>query len=329
MEASAKRKWLAFSLMAVVLPMGLLVAFKLTGIIPDPPTPEIIICKPVSFEMERPTNSLEFDGRTENTYADGEATARMGVYVSSYRENCLTMPYADREGLSFTVHTNFSALRGSGVSLAITYLPTEENAAVYVGSSFMVQRNVSVTELKWFGVNVSEAYTKAEILNSPCYLRAQAHWVFNDENTAEHQLNVTVEITHFNGTAYRKIVLPARLYLWTDAGDSFEEAKHIDVGNYTGFLGRSMPPPGHNDLEDYYKLRIEEDQTISVRMQHKTSTNFDLHLYNFNTDLLASSCSEEPEVAESVIFKAEASGWYYIEVSVVSGFGLYILEVVS
>jgi hypothetical protein len=217
---------MAITLAAVILPLSILTTFKLTGIIPEPVAPEVTVVDTVNWNMTRPLNPdggvYNIGEMVENTYADNEATIRVRVNIAEYENDPYpTMgPYFGRDGVVFTVFANFSISKGFGVSLVIKYLTMDDNATIYVQTSSyaVIQENASITDIKWFGTNKNEAYAKTEILNSPCYLGIQAYWVFDDQSTINHALNVTLEATYFNEAAYKKVVLPVTLEMLIPSG---------------------------------------------------------------------------------------------------------------
>jgi len=207
----------------------------------------------------------------------------------------------------------------------------DTNSTLYFNKNSwaLIQQNITVTRIENPRTYGKEGNITVKTSGSSCYLEVWSDWVFGDPNNENHQLNVALEATYYNGAAYRKIILPIQFHIWVDAGNNFESAKQIDVGNYTAFLGIGTPFPGCDDLEDYYRLRVEEDKNIHVQITHQTNIDFNLYLYDPNENLLASSCSRPPEVMESIFLTAEASGWYYIRVTVVLGSGMYTLKVIS
>ena len=169
--------------------------------------------------MERPsTSNFNLGEWVENAYIDNEVVVEMGVNVAWYVEDPspLAGPWFGRDGVGFRVNVNLSLLEGFGVSLTVKYLPTDENASVYVHSDYLMQRNVSIIDLKGFGDSKNEAYCQAVILQTPSYLSIQAHWVFDEQESGNHQLDVKLEVTFYNGTKYLKAVIPITLELLTD-----------------------------------------------------------------------------------------------------------------
>jgi hypothetical protein len=98
-----------------------------------------------------------------------------------------------------------------------------------------------------------------------------------------------LDFIYNNGTAFRKVVLPLKLRLASDAGDSFETAKEIGFGNYTGWASWLM-----HDTEDFYKIFLEEGENVRIQLSPKVleMTIYDLRLFNASGSLVESSCSK-------------------------------------
>lgn len=323
----SKGKLVSLTLVAIILPISLLATFKLTGILQEPQEPETITQNTVYWSMEKPSALVTVGQEFKNEYSTDEISTEIGVHVQEYWENGSTLPFGGRDGVSFETSANISVHKGFGASLTIEFDVAEGNSDIYVGKHLFLQPyNVSIDRI---GSNYDEAYLEARIFGSPSSIQVQSHWAFNNDAPEDQTLNATLEVLYFNGISYRKVILPMQLHMWADAGDNFESAKQISLGNYTGFVGTGLGPPWSDDLEDYYKLWVEQGTTIRVQMTHQTNINFDLYLYGPDEGLLASSSLPKPNTTEVVTQMIEVSGWYYVRVKAVLGFGIYTLEITS
>ncbi|MDI6642475.1 MAG: hypothetical protein QMD95_00225 [Candidatus Hodarchaeaceae archaeon] len=102
-----------------------------------------------------------------------------------------------------------------------------------------------------------------------------------------------------------------------DAGDNLDCPRRILSGRYTGSL-RGV------DIKDFYQIGAEKGKTIGIKENHEC--DFDLHLYDPEQNLIASS-THLGHMSEEIIYTAEMSGYYYIEVRKISGDGTYTLVV--
>lgn len=225
MGVPTNEKWIALSLVAVVLPISLLVTLRLTGILPEPcmhAPLETITVEPASWQMDRPSGHVYVNERIENNYTSHEVSARIGAYVTSYQENSRSIPFAyghtGRDGVIFTPYVNLTFTHVLVESILIKFRLLEANASIFILSSHeesiyvfnppLKEYNTSVTDIKWYAENLDTAFIKAQALRSPCGLQTQVYWIFHDENDQGHQLEVTLEIMYLDRTTHQKITVP-------------------------------------------------------------------------------------------------------------------------
>ncbi len=201
------RKWIAFSLLAVVLPVSLMVTLRLTGILPEPQTPETITIDEVEWEMERASEYVRIEETVENTYTNSAIRVNTSVSIHSYFENGLADPYWNRDGIAFRVNINATTLEGSITSIVVRFFPSDVNATIYTGA-FLRSYNNTITYIKHIGTNTDIASVEARVSRTPCFLAVPAHWVFTDQNLENHQLKVNIKITYSNEETYQTIVIP-------------------------------------------------------------------------------------------------------------------------
>lgn len=214
LERLGKRKWIAFTLIAVILPISLLTTLKLTGVIPESQTPETITMETINWEMERLTYTVEIGEKIKNNYTADKTAIEMGVQIHAYREEASSSPFFGNDGISFSVFVNIT--QGHILSSMIKYYPLDLNTTVLIDISdwALVLCNATVTEMNIVGTNSSEAYVAIKVPNSPCRIESLAHWIFSDKKVETHQLHIEVEVTYFNGSIYKKIVTPIHLKVW-------------------------------------------------------------------------------------------------------------------
>ena len=108
-----------------------------------------------------------------------------------------------------------------------------------------------------------------------------------------------------------------------DAGNSFEDATSITVpkgiGEWHGYLGSF-------DTEDYYKFSVSSGSTIKSTLEPPAGADFDLYLYGPDWDEIGRS-TQKGSVIESIKSTAATSGYYYVRVSMYSGYGSYSLSI--
>lgn len=331
MELSIKQKWFGIALLAVAVPMGLLATFRLTGIIPEPPTiTETVTAETITWKMERPSTLISFaEIKVRNCYSDELASVDLEVSMANYREN--SAQFGDC--LCFSVSATATVQQGFVYSVHIIFSRTDENAFLLVSEQmeWMTLENLKIASLSTEATYSREAHLYATGVNNPktCTLENPVFWYFLDvnENNLDHWTNVTLETTYFNGTAYRKVVTPTQIGIMRDAGNSIGDpnVREIEQGTYKAFVGQGIPH-GSDDLDDYYEIFIEKECVLNVTMKPANNSDFNLYLYDPIKEMVA--CSEnESDDLESIQHTTNSAGYWYIQVKTVDGYGIYTLEI--
>lgn len=226
MKLPTNRKWIALSLIGVVLTISLLVTLKLTKILPEPL--ETITVEPVSWQMDRPildpSRSLAIDETIRNGYSNNDTTMDIDVRLYHYLEDWGEIPFGKHEdGIAFKVDVATAVVKDFNSYFVVRFHTVDAYSTIYiqrqfgnVNEQYLATYNATIIELRvvseeWVGghwYNVGEAYVKAESTSSSCGLRGQIYWVFNDQNVEDHQLEASLEFTYFNQATSQKIVVP-------------------------------------------------------------------------------------------------------------------------
>ncbi|MEM2118672.1 MAG: hypothetical protein QW840_00925, partial [Candidatus Bathyarchaeia archaeon] len=126
-------------------------------------------------------------------------------------------------------------------------------------------------------------------------------WIFLDD-TIDDNLTMTASVTFYNGTAYRRIVLPITIFVRTEAGNSFETARPIGTGQYIGYIA------SYYDEEDFYSVFFEANQTVNVKVADLPYLQ--VSIYDPDRNLIANS--NLADIESELTFKTEASGQFFI-----------------
>lgn len=312
MELSIKQKWLSVAVVAVILPISLLAAFRLTGILPEPQTPETITVEPVNWSMDRPSDYIVFGVSTgwgnmvETNYADETVLVDICVYHSIFLVEYASSPFFGRDGFVFRAWVNTTALTGFVSSITVRF-QTDNQSDKEISEQFLEIYNATVTGAKYWTTNSSKpVFVETEVSDSSASLKLMLEWVLSDDFERAHQALATAEILHFNGTSYRKIILPLQFDVIPDVGNSFETAQPLVAGEYLGCLDEQ-------DFVDIYAVNLHKGQTVNVTMIPPQDANFDLHLYNVEGLQVADS-TKSGNSTESTAFTANSTGDWYIKV---------------
>ena len=319
------RRWMSLAILGILVPVGLLVTFRITGILQEPiAAPENITVEAVSWQMDRPSKTLEFSSqRVENSYINNDVSVGIGVQIHAYRDDSLSLPFDGRDGVEFGVYVNATFEPGLAASFAVRFCPIDYNAVVFVSQQALVTDNITVTRMKQISTD-AEAYILAKATSSSCYLSTQVYWVFKAQNIEDHQLKVVLEFTYRNISFYKKVVLPIVLEMVKDIGDTFDTAKRVATGEYRGCIDNV-------DYIDMYAIEVQEGQTLKITMNSPEDANYDLYLYDPGKTQIANSTltSNKPELITHI---ADSTGTWYVKVKLTywedhKNIGIYTLKV--
>ncbi len=214
---SSRRRWVSITLLSIVIPVGLLVGFRLTGILQEPLKPEIVKAEAVKWSMMRPAEKgimeeLYMSKNLTNVYSADAAFFEVNAVIYWYHENDPAWPFYKNDGL--TVHLTASTSIRSGFvhSLVVRFSDNDGSTSVDIFEDPNAIRlyNIEVQKIV-DGQPISYIETLAVNQSDYCMLETSMYWVFFDENSVDHEMTVALEVTYFNGTAYHKAVLPIQL----------------------------------------------------------------------------------------------------------------------
>lgn len=205
------RKWKLLMLMSIVVPMSLLVSLRLTGVLKETTIEvEEITLEPVTLNFSRLSETLERLNKSAQSKWTKEGTSvTMGIHICSYLEGALA-PFYGHDGLTFKAFANATSRQGYFTSMSIGFHLLDNNSMVLLDTNpwSLEVLKVSIARLMYFGTNETDAYIEADVLNASCSIRDQIFWVLLDEHNQSHELQITMELMHVNGTAAKIITVP-------------------------------------------------------------------------------------------------------------------------
>ena len=334
-EVIRKRKIIVLLSIIIIVPVFLLAAFTLMH---ETQTPETVMGEAVTWEIERPDMGLDIWETVENSYMDEGCSILFDILISHYDPDA--MEYKNYDYVSLVAEAEANASNGFVKGLRISFsenynwsqvnILEEPDYKYSIKSENLRTRNVVDYADEPGGTGglgeTSKGYVEAAGVNKPnhVYYRICVHWILRSPQNQSHQMQVTLQLTYNNGTALKEAVLPVVLKLALDAGDTFETAKEIGFGNYTGWTHITTDP------EDFYKVWMDEGKTVRIQLSPKIRSGyiFDLHLYNPSGEIVASSCSKIQDNTEEITYAINQSGWWYIRVvNAYAAYGLYTLSI--
>ena len=212
MEGLRKRKWVSLTLLSIVVPMSLLATFRLTGILQGPITiSETITLEAVKWDFQRPSQTVTLDDELESSYISDEISAIMRVLMGKYSDDD---PAFASDFVTIGVTTNLTVTNlNSFVESVYVVIRKDRQSTVDWTETELYFENLSLVErvegYRW----ITQTYIRFSDLNhsNSVYLSAAFFWSLLTPNDQTHELEVSYELTYYNGTAYKKIVQPFQL----------------------------------------------------------------------------------------------------------------------
>lgn len=340
MKSAIERKWMGFALLSVVVPVGMLMAFKFSDMFRGPNELSTIEYPLLNLGFERPCGMIDLNKSLNRTSLIGdEASVTSNFIIDDYDDTafgsaitselciCIDVSASVSNGFVENLHMIFEEdCNSSVISWAdLNSLYNKPPYTSYVIENLRYENHVHLT---WAaGV---KARLELSAVNQPktIHFWGPVHWMFQHVDNETHILHFRTELVYYNSTHYVKVVLPIETTIWPDAGDSFETAREITTGDQDGYLWVVEDP------EDWYKIEVKNGQAIQLNAtpapQPGPWQDLEVYLYNPNKELVASAA--EPEIdytPETLNYTADMSGYWYIQIVKVraGGGGLYRLSV--
>jgi hypothetical protein len=328
-------------MLSIVVPAGLLVTFRLTGIIKEPATiTETTTLEPVKWEFEKSFGStlypLWFSNPEEayitNSYRHGSSSITFTVHPWAYAVYfTIDGSSVVRMGLNITA----SVLEGFVESVRIVFKEAyNESRIEYDAPSYYFKcGNLTIKDWAdynywWWKLEDEKAFIETCGIDHPkevFFNTDVVDWVLKAPENVSQQLNVTAEVTYFNGTSYVKVVLPTLLSLVADVGGTFESAREITEGNYTANIN------AYWDTSDCYKIWLTRGQKLDVQTVLR-GAGVNLTLYSPDEKARASIALErnydvEPKPLGEITYTIDDEGYWYVRISAIFDYGTYNLKV--
>jgi len=223
LEISGK-KWASAALLSILIPISLLATSRFTGILQEPLMPETIEAETVNWNITRPLlnsgDAVPLHKTIVNSYEDSSILTRFEVNVGAYYEDYAEsfFPFYGNDGLEIRLNATAEVTKGFVHSIAFSFSQQEGNATLEIWNDpkAMELYNVKLANLHdaWL---IEETYAEfyGENQSQRCGVEIQVAWVFFDKNRMDQQIATTLELVYFDGTTYRKAVLPILLKVLT------------------------------------------------------------------------------------------------------------------
>jgi len=295
-----RRKYVGMVLLAVAIPAAFIIGF-LTFQQSSIVVAETIKVSPAVLEFDRPSKDIDAPG-VANSYRDEGVLVNVSTASVKYSEQGFI---GNKDYVEVWLWINTSAFQGFVYSVEFE-CSVDNSSTILDGKYYYVQMwNVSVLE---HNSTVNQLYYKFEVDSSTAAILVPLNWIFpeSSSNATDHQLVINTATIHCNGTAYRKIVIPLKLRITKDIGNTFKTAKHIQPGKHLGSLDTA-------DRADIYAINLENNEVVFINLTILADANFDLRLYDQNYKEVANSTQLENQ-KETITYAPNTSGIYYIKI---------------
>jgi hypothetical protein len=325
------KSWQTALLLCIVVPVGVLAAFKLTGMQGGTTAiAETETLQPAKWEFERPNRTT---GVTENN-TNENVTASYSCSDFSMNSTVTLYSYTDESefGGSPCLRVTFSAtasvLKGYVVDASVTFQENYTASQVYFiyneWSFHFV--NLSATDCVDGLTGVQKAYFNLTGLNSPSQVSfwRLTYWVLRSLYNQSHLLEVDIQFTYFNGTAYKRVVQPFLLKIFPDSNNSFETADEILINQ----TRRAYVDYSYNTV-DYYKIWLQNSTTANFQLNYLARAGIEMRVYNPNEQLEVCLILGVNETLCQLTVNVNDTGWWYTKINAGSGYFIYTITVTA
>jgi len=298
----SKRKILLFFVLSIIVPMGILSMFKLSGF-----ANQIISTTVVAgaqWEIDRPRAGLQFINANEvgNTFKDDDLTIHVAATPDRYAENAIGNPFYGGDGLLMSLDMEATTKSSYSELFNCTFHVNDANSSIIIADG--EDRNCSVVSHEDFGTVEQDANIMFAANGTSCSESRPFTWIFYDSNCVEHTLNMTVECIYRNGAVEKKVIFPIVFSVILDAGNGFSDAENISFGTYNRTVDNV-------DFSDLFAIQLNRNQKIDVSITPPYDTFLEYSLFDPNH---VTKQQEEVNSTAVFMFDVDATGTWYIEV---------------
>ncbi len=347
MGINVGQHWRVLVTLSIVLPVIFIFAIKSPGLTGDPTlVAATSTSQPVQWEFEKPVFSPDRalwvassdEVLVRNSFENGKINVTFIVCPLGF---ILTNPVYDGSSeLALNANLTASVVGGYLENVRLTFNVSYASSQVRLQGLFYgphapvhaTLSNLTVTDAACLGFRETllkgdvKAYIAAVDANSSREVMIDTGptaWILKAPVNVSEQLDVSAEVTYFNGTNHVSVVLPTVLRMISDAGSTFEDARTIIAGSYTGAVSNYWDPV------NCYKIWLNKGQkvTISTAVCRLGANVSLLDPFGKLMGSVQSTWSLEPKVLDNIEWTVESEGYRYIQVSATDDQGLYRLTV--
>jgi hypothetical protein len=328
------RNWKVIFVFPLIVLISLLIAFQLTGVLHGPFTiSEEVTLKPVKWEGERPWDAYFRYHDHVKAYSENEIRLTHEVVVAEFLSDEV---HSGPDTLDLVINASATIESGFVSYVNITFWDDYEPSIVdfFLGDDLRFRSfadNMFVSRYMDYVTGTGlKAFIEFKGENQPknVSIGGVVAWLLRSPTNTTNLIDVNIETVYYNGTVYKKIAQPFQLKIAPDNNNSFETAQEIQMGFYPRFLIGSHLTGG--DHQDYFKIHLIQGQEVALEINATsapTVPSFYTYVYNPERETVISRDSGPPSYYESIVFTANSTGYWFVEVRVNGSHGSYSLKV--
>lgn len=328
------QNWKTALLLSVILPISLLTSFKLSGILHEPLTiAETTVLDAANGDFERPYGTAIMNETVKASYSQERISANFSICLTNFMS--IFSLYEDSDVVC--ILTNVTAVLEQGFvnNINITFFEEYQYSQIWFHepqnwpSVYDDYENLTFIDYTHALQQKSlKAFMEFAGTSRPKSVHLSVrgiYWVLRTQKNTAHKLNINMELTYFNGTAYKKVIQPFQIQIAPDNNNSFEEAQKIAQGTYSKLY------LGGYDWVDYYKIYVPKGYIIQMHafetgLEPQANPSFYLNLYDPEGKWKTGSSSLD--YSHFIAYTTDSAGeWFIQTLSDGHSFGFYELQI--
>jgi hypothetical protein len=318
---SGIKNWKTVLVLSLIVTIGLIISLRAANVTHGPlAISETLTLDTASREFQRPGLFISYVNETVESHYSGDIAVDQSITLCAFVD-----PDYDYGGsaslearFNVTAQVNGGFIEALNLTLEGGYESARIDESRYIMdmSGLLVSSSSADFERKVF-VQLSGVHCPKNV--SFCL---PFSWVLYSPYTQAQQLDVTSEITYYNGTVYKKVIQPFQLKLTPNNNRNIETATEINPGTYT------QQCVGGEDSTNFYKIHLNQGQTANVQVNCTPDLDqgmrplFRVYVYDPQGNVVISGDSQDLSATpKEVQFQATSVGYWYIEVRAAPGTG--------
>jgi len=195
-------------ILSIIVPVGLLTSFRLTGILQGPITiSETITLETIEWTFERPDHDAGIFDVVEAFYNNDGLTANPKIHIWDYVDRPYGGYYFDSLYMVISINSTITNQDGFIESVYVVLNKDQSSQIDWMDTEFHFENLSLVERVEGYKSN-TKAHVKLTGANqsNSVYFSSRINWSLLTPNNQTHQMEVAYELTYYNGTVFKKVV---------------------------------------------------------------------------------------------------------------------------